>query len=179
MAQVTENQPYAGPSGGDLPPGTDELGWIINQIRHGYHATAAAALDTVPGGLRGMLVLGAAATGCAPNQIEVARRYAIDRTVMVRLLDDMERAGLVERRPDPADRRARMIVCTEQGLAAYARAQEQFERVRQHVLAPLDEEEQETFLALARRVAAHLVASDPTQGLAACAEAHEKVPDSC
>ena len=34
---------------------------------------------------------------------------------MTYLLDDLEKAGLIERRPDPADRRARRIAATASG----------------------------------------------------------------
>ncbi|HYO19846.1 MAG TPA: MarR family transcriptional regulator [Dermatophilaceae bacterium] len=40
------------------------------------------------------------------------------------LVDHLERAGYVERRPDPADARARLICLAERGRAAQARARE-------------------------------------------------------
>jgi DNA-binding MarR family transcriptional regulator len=36
--------------------------------------------------------------------------------VVGRLVDELEEAGYVERRPDPGDRRAKLIVPTERGL---------------------------------------------------------------
>ena len=36
---------------------------------------------------------------------------------MTYLLDDLEQAGLIERRPEPADRRARRVVATDAGRA--------------------------------------------------------------
>jgi DNA-binding MarR family transcriptional regulator len=145
-----------------------DLGWLVGQIQHGYLAAATRAVDSVPGGLRGLYVLGAAICGHAPNQIEVARRFGIDRTVMVRLIDDMERAGLVERQPDPADRRARRIVGTERGRAAYDEAQAQLRRVEDHVLAPLADAERASFAGMARRVVAHLITLDPGAVEGAC-----------
>ncbi|WP_313954631.1 MarR family transcriptional regulator [Frankia sp. EI5c] len=109
----------------------------------------------------------------AHNQIEVARRFGIDRTVMVRLVDEMERAGLVRRRPAPTDRRARMIVPTELGIRAHQRARDALRTVDDHVLAPLSPAEREAFAAMAHRVSEHLVAMDPTRGAAACVAAEE------
>ena len=40
------------------------------------------------------------------------------------LVDQLERAGYVERRPDPTDARARLICIAERGLRAQARARE-------------------------------------------------------
>ncbi|WP_045878520.1 MarR family transcriptional regulator [Pseudofrankia sp. DC12] len=148
-----------------------DLGWLVGQIQHGYLAAASAAVDAVPGGLRGLYVLGASLCGRAPNQIEVARRFGIDRTVMVHLIDQMEDAGLVERRPDPADRRARMIVGTDRGRTAYDEAQARLRLVDEHVLAPLGEDERGAFAEMARRVVAHLVSIDPTQTESACQRA--------
>lgn len=179
--------PANGVLGGVLDGVTDDdtakdLGWLVGQIQHGYLMTASAAIDSLPGGLRGMRVLGDAIRGKAPNQIEVARRFGIDRTVMVRLVDDMEAAGLVERRPDPADRRARRIVATERGRAAYEDAWTRLQLVDDHVLAPLSAAERAAFTDMALRVVEHLVCVDPTQIESACQAAsrqldrHEPLP---
>lgn len=166
-----------------LPPGLEslpdgpgkDLGWLLGQVRYGYAAASAAAVGRVPGGLRGLHVLGAAVEGEARNQIEVARRFGIDRTVMVRLVDDLERAGLVERHPDPADRRARIITATEHGVQLYRASQEDRLLVDQHVLSPLTAAERATFIDLLRRVAAHMLAVDPTHGAAACDAARREI----
>ncbi|MBL7495898.1 MarR family transcriptional regulator [Frankia sp. CNm7] len=152
-----------------------ELGWLVGQIQHGYLTAATRAVDEVPGGLRGVYVLGAAIRGDAPNQIEVARRFGIDRTVMVHLIDDLEKAGLVERRPDPADRRARMIVGTDRGRDAHDAAQARLRRVEDHVLAPLGPDERAAFTAMAHRVVAHLISLDPTQAESACQAASSQI----
>jgi DNA-binding transcriptional MocR family regulator len=60
--------------------------------------------------------LDAAAHGAVGSQLALAQHLGIDRTVMTYLLDDLEAAGLIERRPDPADRRARRVVATQLGM---------------------------------------------------------------
>ncbi|WP_261567181.1 MarR family winged helix-turn-helix transcriptional regulator [Frankia gtarii] len=152
-----------------------DLGWLLGQVQYGYLAASAAAVGELPGGLRALHVLGAAVDGEARNQIEVARRFGIDRTVMVRIVDDLERAGLVERHPDPADRRARIITATEQGARLYVATQEDRRLVDQHVLAGLKPAERERFVELLRRVAARLLAVDPTHGSAACDAARREI----
>jgi DNA-binding MarR family transcriptional regulator len=47
---------------------------------------------------------------------ELARLSGRDKQVVGRLIDELEEAGYVERRPDPSDRRAKLIVPTERGL---------------------------------------------------------------
>src|SRR5207245_1773915 len=49
------------------------------------------------------------------TQIELATATATDRTAMVYLLDELERQGLVERMPNPGDRRSYLIHLTRQG----------------------------------------------------------------
>ena len=47
----------------------------------------------------------------------LAERAGIGRAAMGELVDELERLGHVERRPDPADRRAKLVRPTERGLA--------------------------------------------------------------
>jgi DNA-binding MarR family transcriptional regulator len=51
---------------------------------------------------------------------ELADAASMSLSSMQELVDDLERRGIVERRPDPSDRRAKLIVLTDQGLAALA-----------------------------------------------------------
>jgi DNA-binding MarR family transcriptional regulator len=47
---------------------------------------------------------------------ELARLSGLHKQVVGRLIDELEELGYVERRPDPADRRAKLIVPTDRGL---------------------------------------------------------------
>ena len=47
---------------------------------------------------------------------ELARLSGRHKQIVGRLVDELEELGYVERRPDPADRRAKLIVPTERGL---------------------------------------------------------------
>jgi DNA-binding MarR family transcriptional regulator len=48
---------------------------------------------------------------------ELARRAAMTNAAMTELIDQCEALGLVERQPDPADKRARVVCFTVAGLA--------------------------------------------------------------
>ena len=47
---------------------------------------------------------------------ELARLSGRHKQIVGRLVDELEKLGYVERRPDPADRRAKLIFPTERGL---------------------------------------------------------------
>src|SRR6476620_3629342 len=49
------------------------------------------------------------------SQQEAAGRLGVDRTTMVDLVDSLERKELVERRPDPSDRRRTIVQLTPRG----------------------------------------------------------------
>lgn len=53
---------------------------------------------------------------------DLAARLDIDAPYATVVIDDLERLGLVKRKPHPADRRAKLVVATPRGAAAAARA---------------------------------------------------------
>jgi MarR family transcriptional regulator for hemolysin len=55
------------------------------------------------------------------SQLELARAVGIEGPTMTRHLDGLERAGLVERRRDPVDRRAVQVQLTRAGHALHGR----------------------------------------------------------
>jgi DNA-binding MarR family transcriptional regulator len=55
---------------------------------------------------------------------ELARLSGRHKQIVGRLIDELEELGYVERRPDPQDRRAKLIVPTERGLAQIRRGDE-------------------------------------------------------
>jgi DNA-binding MarR family transcriptional regulator len=130
-----------------------DLGWALGTVTRSYLRIAAEAVADVPGGPRGYQVLSAAARGDAGTQLAMAQRLGLDRTVMTYLLDDLEKAGLVERKPDPADRRARRVVLTEHGTARLCDVERRLRRVEEHVLGPLEPTERDTLRTLLQRVA--------------------------
>jgi DNA-binding MarR family transcriptional regulator len=136
------------------PPAVEQdLGWSLGAVMRTYLRVTASALTAVPGGPRGYQVLTACVHDEPPTQLVLARRLGLDRTVMTHLLDDLEGARLVERRLDPADRRARRIVATEAGLAMLETLDRRLAAVEDRVLGPLDPEERRLLRALLSKVA--------------------------
>jgi DNA-binding MarR family transcriptional regulator len=115
-----------------------------------------AALEGLGVTPRAHSVLAAAMTG-SHTQTELARIVGLDKTTMVVTLDELEAAGLAERRPSRGDRRARMIAVTRAGAHKVRKAQEVINRTQTDVLNALSPRERKVFLtALTRLVSERL-----------------------
>jgi DNA-binding MarR family transcriptional regulator len=85
-------------------------------------------------------------------QHELADRLAINRSHLVGYLDDIEARGLVQRERDPQDRRRQHVALTAAGRAQLRRLHDVALRSQAEFLQVLTEQEQQTLVALLRRV---------------------------
>ena len=131
---------------------TADFGQALASLLRTYLESARSAVEDLPGGPRAYQVMAIASVDACGNQAAVAEQLGIDRTVMTYLVDDLEKAGLVERRPDPADRRARQVVLTPKGRKSYKAAAGRIAEVERGVLANLSNEEVDLFRKLLTRV---------------------------
>ncbi|MFC8191711.1 MarR family winged helix-turn-helix transcriptional regulator [Cellulomonas sp. NPDC057328] len=115
-----------------------DLGWQLGTLLARWRAAVEDAVGDVPSGPRGYHVLGAVLDGTPPTQAALAARLGIDRTVMTYLVDRLVGCGLVERRPDPADRRVRRIVATDAGRVRHADLAARVAAAEDDVLVGLD-----------------------------------------
>jgi len=143
----------------DSSPGVEhvDLGRGLQTVLRAYLAGAHEAVGDLPGGPRGFQVLSIAIGSECTNQAAMAKELGLDRTVMTYLIDDLEREGLVERRPDPKDRRARQVVTTHTGAAAYREVGQRLAAVEAEVLGVLGDDA-EVFRGLLQRLTAGQVA---------------------
>jgi DNA-binding MarR family transcriptional regulator len=86
------------------------------------------------------------------DQIGLATRLGVDRTSAGQLVDQLESRGLVERRINGADRRARQLRLTRAGDELNQRVHPPKGSLSRRVLAPLAPAEREIFLDLLVRV---------------------------
>ncbi|PZG22431.1 MarR family transcriptional regulator [Micromonospora craterilacus] len=161
-----------GADGNDSRPDplNDDLGWMLGVVFRAYIRAAEHAVGDLPGGPRGYHVLTAADREPARNQGAIAEELGIDRTVLTYLIDDLERAGLVLRRPDPADRRSRLVTLTDDGRDAARLRRDELRRVESRLLRELAPDESATLRGLLRRVACAAQALDPLTDLCEAAE---------
>jgi DNA-binding MarR family transcriptional regulator len=103
-----------------------------------------------------LLELNAAPGRCLRMQ-ELSDRVVLSRSRVSRLVDDLDREGFVERRPDPDDGRATLACLTPAGRGALRRAAPVYLRgIERYFTAHLDEGERAVIArALQRVIDAH------------------------
>ena len=138
------------------PPSSAGLGWALRTVLRDYLARADAVLATAPGGQHGYEILAAVSAGDYGTQISLANRLGIHRTVVTDRIDDLERAGMLQRHLSAADRRVRRLVITDAGRAVLTELSAGLEAAEEETLASLDEDDRERFLN-----ALHLLARRP------------------
>ena len=102
-----------------------KIGQLLVQMTRLFRKDLFARLSDQAGlaGLRpSHLHVFANVVGGGRRLTELADAASMSLSSMQELVDDLERRGIVEREPDPSDRRAKLIVLTEKGLAALAPA---------------------------------------------------------
>ena len=137
-------------------PLASDLCWLLSRASHVLMTEFTAALEDSGISPRAHSVLATAMTG-EHTQTELARQVGLDKTTMVVTLDELERAGLAQRRPSRDDRRAHVIVVTKAGERKVREAENVLDRVKEDVLSALPESERQAFLnALSRLVCGRL-----------------------
>jgi DNA-binding MarR family transcriptional regulator len=86
------------------------------------------------------------------TQQALADELQIPRSRMVSIVDELEGRGLVERRPNPADRRVRELHLTGEGRMVLDRAFAEAIAYEQQVTSPLAPEEREQLLDFLERI---------------------------
>ena len=127
-------------------PLCDNLCWLLSRASYTLTTELTAGLEGLGISPRAHAVLAAAATG-DHTQTELAKMVGLDKTTMVVTLDELESAGLAERKPSKTDRRARVIGVTKAGERKVREAEAIANGIRADVLDVLPAEDREVFLS--------------------------------
>ena len=137
-------------------PLSTNLSWMLSHASYTLTTELTAALEQLGISPRAHCVLSAAATG-EHTQTELAQMIGLDKTTLLVTLDELEAAGLAERRPSEKDRRVRVIAVTKAGESKLAEAEKIADRVQADVLEVLSPDERKVFVdALGRLVSDRL-----------------------
>ncbi len=102
--------------------------------------------------VRSFAILALAAGELPVTQRDLASFLSLDPSQIVALVDELERADLVRREVDSADRRSRVICLTPQGTARLALGRQAVDAVEDDLLSPLTTDERATLRELLRKV---------------------------
>ena len=131
---------------------------LVPLARRLLQICVAAASDRLAGEGLAALDMGALAVLSRQNaEVEIdqnglAGRLSIDRYSASLLVDRLEKRGIVERRVNGADRRARLLRLTRRGEKLYTRLRSPIDEMQMNIMAALTPKERELFLDLLLRV---------------------------
>jgi DNA-binding MarR family transcriptional regulator len=133
--------------------GLNQPAFLLAQL--GAHAAAQfaerlAALELTPADAGILRLL---RTEAGLSQQELAAKLRIHPSRLVAILDNLEKRGFVERRPNPNDRRLYSLYSTSEGGAVLEKIGRVARSHQESLLAGLSEEERSTLAALLLRVA--------------------------
>lgn len=133
MTQISLHQP-----GG---PDRDRFGFLFVTLARGWRRVIDAELART--GLTDATwtpLVHLAIAGDGISQTELAARVGLDASTLVRLIDKLQKRGLLERQPDPNDRRARRLVLTPAGDEEVREIRQRLLEIEHELLAGLDDE---------------------------------------
>ncbi len=133
-----------------------QLFFRLWRASHTRTAETLASIGLTPAPFALLNVLGAR-DGAIQQQL--SSDMGIDPSAMVKLINELESAGLAERRRRPGDRRAWEVTITPAGRSTLKRARQLVAEVEEYVLGELSISERSQLLALLRRA----LASAPPQ----------------
>ncbi|CAM5560455.1 MarR family transcriptional regulator OS=Streptomyces alboniger OX=132473 GN=CP975_07905 PE=4 SV=1 [Streptomyces alboniger] len=90
------------------------------------------------------------------RQSELIKAVALDPSTVTKMLQRLEQAGHVRRRPDPADRRAVLVEASDASCGLLTQVEGAWARLEGHTLAGLDDTERAELTRLLAKVEANL-----------------------
>lgn len=100
----------------------------------------------------GYIVLSALREEPMRTQAALARAIGADKTRIIGVLDDLQARGLIEREPDPADRRVRLLRLTPAGHDLHTKVRTAIREQEEIRLADLPAADRRTFLRVLQRL---------------------------
>jgi DNA-binding MarR family transcriptional regulator len=147
---MTEEELRVEPPVAHAPPRS--VGFLISQL--GFFSSKGFMDALAPLGLdpREFLLMRFVAASDGPSQQALAEQLAVPASRMVALVDHLEDSGLVERRPDPDDRRVRRLHLTRKGRGVLERAGKIAIDHETRLCAGINREERELLIDLLQKL---------------------------
>lgn len=132
----------------------ERIAFLLSQL--GSYSDAEFHRRLAPAGVdpRSYAVMLALAADDGQSQRQLSARLSIHRNVMVSVIDNLERDGLVQRLRHPDDRRAFAVTLTDSGRRLLPTLDESGRALDDEMSAPLSARERATLTKLLQRIAA-------------------------
>lgn len=156
MANTTARPTAESLTGGDRLWDTSvggDLAFLLARANAVSLSRANSALAEHELKVRSYSVLALVAADARPSQRELSEFLRLDPSQVVALVDDLESRGLAQRAPDPSDRRANVVLITDDGRALYERARSSTVEAEKRAFAELSGEDRERLTAFLRTLA--------------------------
>jgi DNA-binding MarR family transcriptional regulator len=100
----------------------------------------------------GYIVLSALRDEPTRTQAALAKAIGADKTRIIPVLDDLQERALIERTPDPADRRVRVLTLTDSGRELHGRVQAAIREREEVLLGQLPAGDRDAFLRVLQQL---------------------------
>jgi len=134
-------------------PRRDDLAAMLHPLLRDLVAAELPILAAHDLSMWGYVVLNALDRSPVRTQTALAEAIGADKTRIIGTLDELQQRGYIERRPDPDDRRVRLLEITTAGRAVKNAVQSDIQRGEERLLAELTAEERKVFLRVLERLA--------------------------
>ena len=133
-------------------PRRDDLAAMLHPLLRDLVAAELPILAAHDLSMWGYVVLNALDRSPVRTQTALAEAIGADKTRIIGTLDELQQRGYIERRPDPDDRRVRLLDITPAGRAVKNAVQSDIQRGEERWLAELTGEERNVFLRVLERL---------------------------
>jgi DNA-binding MarR family transcriptional regulator len=133
-------------------PRRNDLAAMLHPLLRDLVAAELPVLAAHDVSMWGYVVLNALDQSPVRTQAALADAIGADKTRIIGTLDELQQKGFIERRPDPDDRRVRLLDITPSGQAVKNAVQAGIQRGEERWLAELTTEERAVFLRVLERL---------------------------
>ncbi len=123
-----------------------DLGAMVLRLGHRLLAMEQPILARHGISMWAYIVLSSLRRSPVRTQAALAASIGADKTRMIPVLDDLQQRGLIEREPDPSDRRVRLLELTEDGARVQRAVQADIRVGEAELLAKLGDDDRRVFL---------------------------------
>ncbi|MDH6515398.1 DNA-binding MarR family transcriptional regulator [Streptomyces sp. SAI-135] len=126
--------------------------WLLGRAAARGRALVGEALAAEGMKMWHHVVLSAVRDLAPVAQADLGRAVGLDPKDLVGILNDLQSAALVLRRPDPGDRRKNAVTLTGEGARLLKRCERAARQANDELLAPLSTDERAQFMGLLIRI---------------------------